>query len=139
MTGKKSVVSILARLGHSISYDQVHRIETAQAELAQHMTGMGCSLPLTTSSASDTVPAYFWWDNFDCMKENNVGSIHTTHGIAFQERNSQRVPHPTPEIQPSQRWTVEKTATLLNQKKTKTHRNPPRFSIINAIFEGIRM
>lgn len=135
MTGKKNVVSILARLGHSISYDQTRLIETAQAELAQEMTDMGCSLPLTPSSAGGTVPTYFWWDNFDCMKENNEGSVHTTHGIAFQERDSQGMPHLTPEIQPSRRRTVEKTATVLPQKKINPHTNPPGFSL-TTIFEG---
>ena len=29
----------------------------------------------------------FWWDNFGCKKENLHESIHTTHGIAFQEKS----------------------------------------------------
>lgn len=136
MTGKKNVVSMLRKLGHSISYDQVRLIETAQAELAQQMIDIGCSLPLTPSSASDTVPTYFWWDNFDCMKENNVGSIHTTHGIAFQERDSQAVPQLTLEVEPSQQRTVERTVTVLPRKKINPHRNPPGFSVIKTVTEG---
>lgn len=117
---------------HYSSYNQVRLIETAQVELAQQMADRGCYLPLTPSSACDTIQTYFWWDNFDCMKENNVGSIHTTHGIAFQLRDSQ----PTPEIQPSQRRTIERTVAVLPQRKINPHRNPPGFSKITSLQWG---
>ena len=37
-------------------------------------------------STRKTCSNLFWWDNFDCKKENLKGSIHTTHSIAFQEK-----------------------------------------------------
>ena len=35
MTGQKKAIVILSRLGHSISYEKVSEIETAQAEVAE--------------------------------------------------------------------------------------------------------
>jgi len=136
MTGQKAVVSVLGRLGHSISYNQVRLIETAQAELAQQMADRGYCLPLIPSSASDTVQTFFWWDNFDCKKENAAGSIHTTHGIEFQERDTQSVLRPTPEIQTSWRRTMEGTLAVLDQRKINPHKNPPGFSTVNTVFDG---
>jgi len=123
-------------LGHSISYNQVRLIETAQAELAQQMADRGYCLPLIPSSASDTVQTFFWWDNFDCKKENAAGSIHTTHGIGFQERDTQSVLRPTPEIQTSRRRTMEGTLAVLDQRKINPHKNPPGFSTVNTVFDG---
>lgn len=136
MTGQKDVVSVLGRLGHSISYNNVRLIETAQAELAQQMADRGYCLPLIPSSVSDTVQTFFWWDNFDCKKENAVGSIHTTHGIGFQERDTHSLPRPTPEIHPSRRRTIESTVAMLPQRKINPHRNPPGFSTVTTAFEG---
>ena len=45
LTGQKLPITILARLGHSISYDTVNEIETAQAELVEHFHSSGLSLP----------------------------------------------------------------------------------------------
>ena len=45
-------------------------------------------LPLEPVTAEDVVLTYSWYDNFDTTKENKKGSIHTTHGIAFQEPSS---------------------------------------------------
>ena len=46
MTGQKLPITILARLGHSITYDTVNEIETAQAELVEHFQSMALNLPL---------------------------------------------------------------------------------------------
>ena len=46
MTGMKTPITFLHRLGHSISYDMVCKIETAQAELAQHLLQTSTRLPL---------------------------------------------------------------------------------------------
>eukprot|EP00112_Aurelia_sp_Birch-Aquarium-sp1_P020341 Seg522.5 transcript_id=Seg522.5/GoldUCD/mRNA.D3Y31 product="hypothetical protein" protein_id=Seg522.5/GoldUCD/D3Y31 len=45
LTGQKQPVRILSREGHSITYDQVLEIETAQVELVQAMQHQGASLP----------------------------------------------------------------------------------------------
>ena len=46
MTGEKTPITLLARLGHSISYDAINEIETAQAELVEHFQSVGLNLPL---------------------------------------------------------------------------------------------
>lgn len=50
ITGKKIPITILARLGHSITYDQVNQIETAQAELVQRFQSLNLNLPLQPTS-----------------------------------------------------------------------------------------
>ena len=49
-SGQKLPITLLHRVGHCISYDQVNLIETAQAELVQHYQNMAVSLLLQTSS-----------------------------------------------------------------------------------------
>lgn len=46
LTGQKLPLTVLARLGHSINYDKVSEIETAQAELAEHFQTLSLGLPL---------------------------------------------------------------------------------------------
>lgn len=46
MTGQKLPITILARLGHCITYDAINEIETAQAELVEHFQSMALNLPL---------------------------------------------------------------------------------------------
>ena len=44
-TGPRKPVDILAKLGHSCSYDKLRKIETAQAKLAQYFTENDFLLP----------------------------------------------------------------------------------------------
>ena len=46
LTGQKLPITVLARFGHSITYDTVNEIETAQAELVEHFRSSSLSLPL---------------------------------------------------------------------------------------------
>ena len=46
LTGQKLPIKVLSRLGHSIAYDTVNEIETAQAELVQHFNALNFNLPL---------------------------------------------------------------------------------------------
>ncbi len=91
LTGQRLPIDILARLGHSCNYDTVQRIETAQAELVQTMASRNYPLPLIPASENSSVLTFFWWDNFDCKKETMEGSIHTCHGIAFQEQSADSI------------------------------------------------
>ena len=86
MTGKKLPIVILSHFGQSITYHAVREIETAHAELAEHFTNEGLSLPLQPEFSFSQVPIIFWWDNFDRFVDNLTGggSIHNTPGIAFQ-------------------------------------------------------
>ena len=83
MTGQKKPIQILSKLGDSCSYHTVQLIKTGQAELVQKMREENIPLPIVPSAEDKTVLIHFWWDNFDCKKENTAGGVHTTHGIAF--------------------------------------------------------
>ena len=91
LTGLKKPMQILGRFGHCCNYDKIRLIETAQAELAQHLRSLENPLPLLPADDGDHVLTFFWWDNFDAKKENMQGSIHTTHGIAYQEESTNTV------------------------------------------------
>ena len=62
-------------------------IETAQAELIQHLRSLQHPLPLALASDTGKVLTDFWWDNFDIKKDNVQGSLHTTHGVAYQQES----------------------------------------------------
>lgn len=55
LTGMKTPIIQLHRPGHSISYDMVRRIETAQAELAQHLLNTSTILPLEPVAEGEQV------------------------------------------------------------------------------------
>ena len=65
LTGQKLHISILAKQGHSVTYDTVCEIETSQAELTRVFQKEGASMPLQPKEDSSTFPTFFWWDNFD--------------------------------------------------------------------------
>jgi len=67
IAGKKNLVQILHRLGHSISYDHILDIETAQAKKAQQTINNSetCILPLVPNSDATSVTTVFWVDNLD--------------------------------------------------------------------------
>ena len=46
MTGQKRLIVILSKLGHSISYDNVSEIETAQAEVVEQFQSNSSVLPI---------------------------------------------------------------------------------------------
>ena len=62
-------------------------METAQAQLSQELSKQKSPLPLKPDQSGKHVLTYFWWGNFNSKKENLKGCIHTTHGIAFQEKS----------------------------------------------------
>ena len=45
-------------------------------------------MPIDQESKVQTI---VWSDNFDCEKETKEESVHTCHGIEFQEESSQSV------------------------------------------------
>ena len=46
LTGQKLPLQVLSRLGHSMTYDQICEVETAQAELVQHLKSLSLPLPI---------------------------------------------------------------------------------------------
>ena len=88
MTGQKTPVQIMNKLGHSIGYNKVREIETSLAELAIHKSEEFNVLPLLPSGEEEIVPTFYWADNFDVTVEKQIGgsgSVNTTHLMAFQE------------------------------------------------------
>ena len=71
LTGQKLPLEVLSRLSHSINYDRICEIETAQAELAQHFQSMSLNLPLCSANSESQVTTTFWWDNFDRNTKKN--------------------------------------------------------------------
>ena len=45
-TGQKLPIQVLSWLGHSMTYDQICEIETAQAKLVQHLKSLSLPLPI---------------------------------------------------------------------------------------------
>ena len=80
-------IKLSGKLSHSCTYDKVRLIETAQAELIQHLKSLQHRLPLVLASDTGKVLTYFWWDNFDIKKDNALGSLHTAHGVAYQKES----------------------------------------------------
>ena len=125
---KKKPIQILSKFGHSCSYNKVQKIETAQAEVVQQMASMNFPLPLLPKNDNEKVSTKFWWDNFDCKKENLAGSIHTTHGIAYQEHSQgTKEQHQQIDMIPSNRTTVQVIKNQLPSRKINRHTNPSLF------------
>ena len=90
LTGSRKVIDFLHKLGHSIYYNTVCEIETAQAECALEASKAANILALKPTLPDQNVFTHFWVDNFD-LKVDRIGgggSINTTHLMAFQENQS---------------------------------------------------
>ena len=64
MTGQKLPIAILAKLGHSITYDAINEIETAQAELVEQFQLKNLNLPLQPATEDSKVSIYIWAVSF---------------------------------------------------------------------------
>ena len=129
ITGLKKPVNILARLGHSCNYDKIQEIETAQAELVQEIKSQEQPLPLIPKDSASKVQTFFWWDNFDCNKETIEGSIHTCHGIAFQEQSDEsKERNQVLQVPKSNKRTISVVPVDLLNRKITPHREPKSFS-----------
>ena len=126
LTGQKSPIKVLDRYGNPCNYETVQRIETAQAELVEHMKSRNYPLPFLPATPTSPVLMFFWWDNFDCKKESLAGSIHTCHGIAFQEESGQSKSREelAISIPSSGRKTVSVIPQRLPKKSIKPHTEP---------------
>ena len=47
LTGQKLSLQVLSQLEHSMTYDQICEVETAQAELVQHLKSLSLPLPIS--------------------------------------------------------------------------------------------
>ena len=90
LTGQKLPLQVLSQLGHSMTYDQICEVETAQAELVHHLKSWSLLLSICPIHEKSKVLTISWWDNFDRNIEtaSGAGSIHNTPGIMFQEESA---------------------------------------------------
>ena len=58
MTGQKRLIAILSKLGHSISYEKVLEIETAEEEVAQQFRSNSSVLPIQSVLESTKVTIF---------------------------------------------------------------------------------
>ena len=90
LTGLKAPIKILSNLGHSINYNLVCEVETAEAELALKLLeedqGVHSLLPISDNA---TVLTYWWADNFNQTLETQTGhgEINSTHIVEFAEKS----------------------------------------------------
>ena len=113
-------------------------IETAQAELVRKLRSFENPLPILPANEVDRVLTYFWWDNFDVKKETIQGSLHTTHGIAFQEKSPTNLDRNTDiEIPRSNKKSITYQPLQLSQGKIVPHKNPQLFdAAVNQEYNG---
>eukprot|EP00794_Sanderia_malayensis_P000996 gene996-312_t len=129
LTGQKTVIKVLGKFGHSIKYDTVRVLETAQTEVIQKLRSLRYPLPIIPANDTANVPTFFWWDNFDCKKENTAGSLHTTHGIAYQEETENCIRQSTDiTIDRCNRRSVAVQPVNLEKRKIAPHKNPDLFT-----------
>ena len=90
LTGLKAPIKILLNLGHSINYNLVCEVETAEAELALKLLeddqGVHSLLPISDNAK---VLTYWWADNFNQTLEMQTGQgeINSTHIVEFSEKS----------------------------------------------------
>ncbi len=79
--GGSEIITVLNRLGHSLSYTQIEEMETA---LAEEVAKPGLILP---SNCQPEVFGTFCWDNSDLQEEtlSGHGTTHCTSGIVIQQ------------------------------------------------------
>ena len=77
ISGSRQDIDIMHEMNNCCSYDIVRSIETAQAELAIELSKRQFPLPLVPKDEFCYTLLRIWWDNFDVMKENKKGSLHT--------------------------------------------------------------
>ena len=128
ITGLKKAITVLARLGHSCNYNKIQEIQTAQAELAQEMSSLQHPLALIPVDSTSKVKTFFWWDNFDCNKETIEGSVHTCHGVAFQEESAESMErNQVFEVPESKKRTISVVPVDLPKRKVTPHKEPASF------------
>ena len=134
LTGQKTPIKLLGKLGHSCTYDKVRLIETTQAELIQHLRSLQHPLLLAPASDTGKVLTYFWCNNFDIKKDNAQGSLHTTHGVAYQEESVNCIKVNTETvILKSKRRSVISQPHQLSFRKVDPRKEPALFEQLDSM------
>ena len=137
ITGQEAIVDIVHKFGGCGSYDMVRSVQTAQAELSNTLASIDRPLPLVPLTDADWVLTHFWWDNCDVKKENKSGSIHTTHGIAFQEPSQRSKQVESISIQRSGRKSITPQNVELPTPVVIPHKPPSKFKSTDALLPTI--
>ena len=69
------------KLGHCISYDLTHEIETSQAQVSLIEQENNSILPILPTAHDDIIRTYLWVDNFDKIIKSMTGgeAVNSTH------------------------------------------------------------
>ena len=128
MTGLKAPIKILSNLGHSINYNLVCEVETAEAELALKLLGEDQGVhSLLPISDNATVLTYWWADNFNQTLEAQTGhgEINSTHIVEFAEKSqSTRDSDATISVPRTGRRSLQMTNQQLSNIKLDKKREP---------------
>ena len=110
------------------------KIETAQAELCQHLAEAKKPLPVQPISSDKSLLTH----NFECNKKYIQGSVHTSHGVAFQEVSSNTTLNNVDEqITPSGRKSLKVIGCALPPVNINPKKPPKGFEKENIDGTGI--
>ena len=128
LTGLKAPIEILSHLGHSINYNLVCEVETAEAELALKLLeedqGVRSLLPISDNA---TVLTCWWADNFNQTPETHTShdEINSTHTVEFLGKSqSTRDSDATISVPRTGRRSLQMTNQQLSNIKLDKKREP---------------
>ena len=125
ISGSRQDIDIMHKMNNCCSYDLVRAIETAQAELAIELSSRQFPLPLAPKDDFCYVLLRIWWDNFDVIKENKEGSLHTCHGVAYTDESDGTIERDTSiQLTKSSRRSLVKTLQKLPEVNIIPHKLP---------------
>ena len=131
LTGKKNVVEILNKFGHSLSYSTATEILTAYAESNIEKLKSSLLLPLQPCNPGEIVLTYFWVDNFDLEtdKQYGGGAINITTMMAFQEGGTHSTSTTHFHVPRKKSRRISSDENLLCLNKVDRQIEPPRCTI----------
>ena len=134
LTGKKNIVKILNKFGHSLSYSTASEILTAYAESNTEKSESSSLLPLQPSNPDEIILSYFWVDNFDLEKDKQYGggAINITTMMVFQEGRIQSSTNTHFHAPQMKSHRISSNKNLAHLKRVDKQTEPPRRTITSV-------
>ena len=134
LIGKKNVVEILNRFGHSLSCSTASEILTAYAESNIEKSKSSSLLPLQPSNPDEIVLSYFWVNNFylERDKQYGGGSINIRTMMAFQEGRTQSSNNTHFHVPRKKSRRISSDKNLNRLKRVDKQIEPPRRTITSV-------
>ena len=117
VTGSSQLVTLLNRLGHSVSDSQISELDTAVAEdQLRHHNHSAAFIP--SNIACQATPITLCWDNNDILEETPAGpgTTHVTNGIVVQRRVLSAPPEDMTATEPAQCHSSHKRSIQVPEK-----------------------